>query len=336
MNRYLKRIIIGTFIVPLLGFLYILGVMYFYDPLQLFSEKYPGYYHEDTRLAAKRVIDNYEFDGIFMGSSMFFMSNPSEINFGKFINISLKGSNVKERSEILDYAFKYKNIKHVIYTLDGIGDSNIYKKNIEILYESKNINLNKGLKIYLNGIIPYKCFFIFSKSPNCIGKPHDFKQELGRFKKDDHAIKKLDFNIEINKNINKNLSKQIEFLNKYLIKYINEYTQTQFYLILPPYSTIYYKEYLYQYIYENKQYIQFFDKYKNVKIFFFGNEDFADNLNNYGSDFFHYEHWINSIINKAINENKNVITIYNMDSELNKFMQKVINYDSKAYKEALK
>ncbi|MBZ7991512.1 MULTISPECIES: hypothetical protein [unclassified Campylobacter] len=333
MNRYLKRIIIGAFIIPLIGFLYIVSLVYFYDPLQLFNEKYPNKYLADTRIAAKRVIDNYEFDSVLLGSSMLLMSEPKELNNGKYINITLDGSISEERAYLLEYLFKTKNIKNIIYTLDGvIQDTSYYKKQFSYLYDT-NIDFKDKIKAYFNGLIPYKCFLFFSKKDYCIGREHNYYNLQLEFFRPDYILDEVDFVYQ--KNLY-TITNESRILDKYLVKYIEQNPKTNFHIVIPPYHILSYKKDLDKYLKLYKLSIEKLSKYKNVKIYFFGNERFSDNINNWQNDKQHYKKHINSRINKAINEGTNIITIDNMEKEFNKFIKKVEDYDLKAYKEALK
>lgn len=124
-------------------------------------------------------------------------------------------------------------------------------------------------------------------------------------------------------------------LDDYLIYCIKKYPYTTFHIIILPNPLLYYKDYKDD-IYMFKNLSLELLKYKNVKLYFFGNEEFVANMNNYLGDKQHYKKHINSRINKAINEGTNIISIDNMEDEFNKFIKKVENYDIKAYKEALK
>lgn len=312
--------------------LYFISVAYFYDPLQLFSEKYPNRYVENTRLAAKRVIDNYDFDGVYLGTSMLLMSDPKELKDGKYINITLDGSSIKERSYLLDYLLLNKKITSVIYTLDGIRDDlSFFKKDFSLLYQSNSV-INK-IKIYFQGLIPYMCFFALSKHEECIGRMHNYYDLQKEFVRPDYILNKNDFKL---KRKNFIFIRERENIKKYILKYVKENPNINFHIVIPPYHILYYKIQLDYLIGIYKIGIEELSKYANVKIYFFGNERFSENVNNWQNDLAHYKKHINSRINKAINEGANIITADNMDEEFDKFIKKVENYDIKAYEEALK
>lgn len=332
MDKYLKRIIV-VYIVPIIGFLYIIGVMYFYDPLQLFSEKYHRYYHENTRLSAKRVIDNYDFDSIIFGSSKVNGFSAKEFKNGVYINIATSNLDMFERYVMLNYILKHKKIKNVVSSLDGFWDSGANKKFLD-LYANKNRFL-----VYFNGLIPYSCFVNYKRNHECIGIVHnyyDIKFDYSSYKNRSYKFNENDFNFTYGRNpayIQYNLLS----LNKYLIQLIKGYPDVNFYFFIPPHSTLSYKKYnVVEDVKILKQIISRLSQFENIKIYFFGNEKFVDNLNNYIDDKEHYYKWINSRIAKAINERTNIISIDNMDEEFDRFIKKVENYDIKAYEEALK
>ena len=73
------------------------------------------------RQQAAGIINNYEFDSIILGTSMLENTSAKEAGEklgGKFMNISLSGSNFYERSFVLEYALRKKEIKKIIYSLD--------------------------------------------------------------------------------------------------------------------------------------------------------------------------------------------------------------------------
>lgn len=338
MNRYLKRIIIGALIVPSLGLLYILSVIYFYDPLQLFSEKYPGYYSVDTRLAAKRVIQNYDFDSVIIGTSMADRSDPKELKDGKYINISWLNSLVSEREYQLKYLLKHKSIKNVVMSLDGFWETSGHEQEYLKLYiQGYNII---PFYFYFKGLVPYKCFAKFSKSDECIGSNkidyYDMRYDYKYNEK--YVFNEKDFENILDDNKNKGyVSYSKEYLQKSIIDIVKGNPNVTFHMFIPPYSTLWFKQVdLQNEVKILKEIISELNPYKNVKIYIFYNEDFVDNLNNYFKDIHHYEPWINSRINKAINEGTNIITKENMDEYFDKFTKKVENYDIKAYEEALK
>ena len=72
------------------------------------------------RMQDKGIIAYYDFDSFIMGSSMLMGSSSKEATEklgNKWINIALNGSRFNQRAVILDYLFKHKKPKSIIYTL---------------------------------------------------------------------------------------------------------------------------------------------------------------------------------------------------------------------------
>ncbi|WP_267523389.1 hypothetical protein [Campylobacter sp. MG1] len=333
MNRYLKRIIIGAFVVPFVCFSCAIGFIYFYDPLQLFREKYSNRYIEDINISFKRVLGNYDFNGVVLGTSMSIENNPKELNFAKFINASQWAIRFNYRTNLLNYILKYKNINYVIFDLAHIKDDfNSEYYNIVSMYGSDNIY--SKFMIYENNKTFLKCIMSFFEIDTCFGKEHDFYSHvkmINEYIKNDYEVNEKDF---ISNQNNYYDDSQI-FIN-YFSAILNTYKDVYFIFIIPPKSILALKSKdINKEVEVYKDIILFLSKYDNTQIHFFGNEQFVDNINNY-YDLYHYKPWINSRINKSINEGINIITTKNMDEYFDKFIKKIKNYDIKAYEEALK
>lgn len=313
--------------------IYFICVAYFYDPLQLFGEKYPKYYHKNIRLSAKRVIDNYDFNSVILGTSLFLSSNPMELSNGKYINITIPGATMLERKIVLEYLLlKYSSIKNVIYSFDIFADGyGTYGKDFSSLY-GNNLGYIDKLQFYLNGHVSYICFFKLSVNDDCVGLNHDYYSVQHKSKNIDYILNLDDFQ---NQDLKYDSYIERKIIQDNLVDIVKRFKNTTFHIIMPPYHTLYYKQnFIYFDLY--KFGVSVLGEYDNVKLYFFGNEDFTDNINNYQDDKVHFRPWINSRINKAINEGTNIITKENMDEYFDKFINKVENYNIKAYEEALK
>lgn len=332
-----KNKIFYVFIAFTITLSYLLGIFYFYDPAQLFKDRYTGYYIDDNRFFARKVIDTYKFDGVIIGTSMLEQSDPKELKIGKFINISMADSRFKERAVALEYLLKNKKVKHIITTFDGFGVPH-YKNNFQIMYK-ENISTFDKFGLYINGFVPYKCYLTLSKSEKCIGSKHNFYDPVvannGRI---DYKFNNNDFKGIVIKEVGEYFNKdEVDYLYKNLLIFAKENPNITFHIIKPPYSALYYQgSNILSYKAYIKHYLNIFKDYKNINFYTFDDEDFIYNMNNYFSDKTHYKPWINSRINKSINEGINIITINNIDEYFDKFIKKIKNYDIKAYKEALK
>ncbi|ELV8017581.1 hypothetical protein QND80_001710, partial [Campylobacter jejuni] len=76
---------------------------------------------KDMRMQARGLILYKDFDSAIIGTSMLENTSAKEANKklgGNWINLSLGGSTFALRAVILDYLFKHKDIKNIIYSLD--------------------------------------------------------------------------------------------------------------------------------------------------------------------------------------------------------------------------
>lgn len=107
-------------------------------------------------------------------------------------------------------------------------------------------------------------------------------------------------------------------------------------MVLPPYSVLMYNQ---KNLYEEreflKHYLTIFSKYPNVKFYAFNNCDFTYNLNNYSGDKRHYISLLNSLINRAINEQTNILTLENFDKYFKEFSTKTRAFNKNIYKQNL-
>jgi len=123
MRRYLI-IFAVSWLLPLTGFL---SVKLLLDPYRIYHQPWirDNYYlgRPDMRIQASGIINTEDFDSIVLGDSMAANFSPSEAanKFGgKFVNISLDGSSAPERSLVLNYALKKKEITMVIFSIDRV------------------------------------------------------------------------------------------------------------------------------------------------------------------------------------------------------------------------
>ena len=362
-----KRFILITLLYPLPFVIMIFGLIYIYDPFQIFHKPYfrEATFFKDMRKQALGIIKNYEFDSYIIGTSMLENTDSKEAATklsidGKWINISLSGSGFDERAIVMDYIFKNQNPKHIIYSLDGYYMVNRLNNNTldwEFLY---NNNLYDDIKIYMNWKF-IACTVILSNYEKCIGKDDMYqitkwyeyhKEKFGGFDnwikhKDDHQINPILIDIK-NSNI-KNIDKQNiigdidilaqqDYLQKYLIRFFKDYPNTKFSIIIPTYSRLFYRMQNSEFFYTWKKSLQYFiaqsSSYKNVKVYGFDDLDYADDIANY-KDLSHYSKDLNSIQLDAIKNQTNILTTQNIDKYLKTMEQKIKSYDVEPFIKAL-
>lgn len=354
------RFLLLFFVLPFSILLPILILIYIYDPFMIYHKPYfrEVTYHDDMRIQAKGIIDNYDFDSYILGSSMLTWSSgelaSSKIG-GKFVNISLDGSTFNERAIILEYILKTKHPKHIIYSLDPLMMLMALTQDtakFDYLYDESFLN---DFKIYYNMDFLF-CALSFSGSEKCVGsnvsleklmdwdkfdiktfggfenwvKYYNYENqstELRAFMKQFKNIKKVSSFIPINGNLD--ISKQFNYVNKHLFSIVEKYPNTKFSIIIPPYSRLYYRINDPTIFYGYAQLISSIimaNKNDNVTFYGFDHLDYPDNIANY-KDLNHYYKDMNNLQIEAIASNSFVLNKDNILPYLRYVEQKIIAYD---------
>ena len=167
---YFRFIVYSFAFFILLSFLS-LGLIYFYDPMQIFHKSFlkEERFFGEMRLGARAIIRHYNFDSYILGTSMLQNTSAKEANRklgGNWVNISPAASTTKERGIILNYLFRYQNPKTLIYSLDAFSDEVSTKPNFQLLYDESLLN---DFEAYLNDRFII-CTLTFSQKEKCIGK----------------------------------------------------------------------------------------------------------------------------------------------------------------------
>ncbi len=347
------------------------ALLWLYDPFWLFHKPYfrATTYHSDLRIQAKGIIDNADFDSVVLGTSILENTSAKEAGQkigGKWINISIAGSDFNERKIVLDYALKRKNIKRVIFSIDNFVllngdredstswrvDSRLYTEGL--FWEKFSRYLNKKF---------IKCARKWSKNPECVGDKNDLEtvsQYAYRANKKyfggmtnwiewqkDQAVNlyseyvKNDFRPKSEQTKRLNFDEQKRYLQESILQVIRENPQVEFYLIFPPYPRFFYalfpfgKEY-----HKGRNGTEIFAEVKwilpylvsevanleNTKIYGFDDLGYADNIANY-CDHAHYWLDMNSMQLDAIANGTNILTPDNIDKYLQTMESKIKNYD---------
>lgn len=324
-------------------------LLYIYDPLQIFHKSYfdkPRFFGE-MRLGARGIIEHYDFDSYIIGTSMLQNTSAKEANEklgGNFVNISPAASTIKERAIILNFLFKNKSPKTIIYSLDAFSDEVTKKPDFQLLYDESKLN---DLEAYLNDRFII-CALTFSTKEKCVGKDdletllqwereEKHQNRFGGFenwiKFNPDELKKfnlldlqpIEFNVD-----QINIDKEKKLIKNFTLSFIKNNPNTYFHLILPPYSRFHFHVYHKAFI-ERKQIIswllQEIKDLDNVQIYAFDTFDYPDNIANYAGDTVHYNKDINSIQLDAIKNQTNILTLENVDSYFNIVENKIKNYD---------
>lgn len=358
-----KKFCIISLMIPLSVGLFLVFILYLYDPLLFYHKPYfrEETYSNDIRMQAKGIIKHYNFDSYILGTSMLGNTSAKEAKEklgGEWVNISLAGSSLGERALVLGYALRKKPVKSVILSLDAIVGVSESESHFAFLYDDNELN---DLKIYFNGKF-IKCALLLSDSGGCKTTIKD-TEDLASFGKDEQtnkrfggiqnwfvdykkvaqlldladAIKTNNF-AKLQRTNAKDISRDKKYLDKFLLTFVRDYPQTNFYFIVPPYSRLNYNVYrlkkksmtnsesFYTWSAVLTWLIGELESYPNAKIYGFDTLDYADNIANY-SDLIHYNIDMNSMQLDAIRDNTHRLTSGNIEEYLKTMELKIQEYD---------
>lgn len=307
----------------------------------------------NMRFEAINIIRNCQFDSIILGSSMLENTSSAEASAligGKFVNISMSGSNFYERAIILKRVLK-SSIKRVIYSVDSIyidycnGHSDSSLEEWRKLYE-ESIDI-KTLLTYLN---PKMHMHYNIDRPNAwLNQPYHMCRFGGLDKwvenMDKQGIKpfltkELPEQALLSKNKSNHMQIDLEnesimrnYLDENLLSIVRTNPDTEFHLISPPYF-----KYAYARIRQNdskKFYIhQQAIRYivscaatlPNLFVYGFESQQFTANIANY-KDTFHYIPEFNTLFLESIATKRNLLTKENIDAYLRECEAQAYEFD---------
>lgn len=345
-----------------------LFVVWYRDPLHLYHKPYfcKNEIWDNMRLASAGLIKHHDFDSIIFGTSMLENSSSKEaskILGGEFMNLSLSSSDYFERALILEFAFRHKNFKKIIYSLDTDkfleqrkGDPNYALNEFDFLYDKNQLN---DIKVYLNDTFLRKIAI-----PKC--RTSDFDRPNAWFKIKTHSVRFGGFNNWIKnkddwqiedafkdiknaildlknakfqslENLDDEIVKSKKYVDEYVLKFVLQNQQTEFLLVLPPYSRIHNsiefhtKKRDFLVTKEILRYlVQKSVEFKNLKIYAWGDTNYPDNIANY-KDLKHYSHKFNSLMLLYLKDGVGLLTPQNFDEYYKKFEHKVQEFDLMHY-----
>ncbi len=366
-RKIVKTFIVSSFILTALFF----SIVLFYDPLRLFHKPwvYKEYLQPNMREQAAGIINNWKFDSIIIGTSIIENTSSKEASEklgGCFVNLSLAGSSFYERAIVLDYAFRKKRIKKVIFSLDSGGLFGVEKggegvyalSNWDYLYDDNSWN---DFKAYMNNKYS-ECLLLPRSKRRCMGWKVDFDRPNAWYQYKVHSVKfgGLDYwfkdrddiqtknafskilktikaiklgETRIDPSLEANIVKSRAYLDETLLRFVSKYPDTEFILILPPYSRInnaiiaqYHTSAFERWEASVRYLVSKTSEFKNLKIYGWGNDAFVDDIANY-KDLFHYSHTIDSWMLSAIQRDKGRLTVANIDKYLALFTKKSLDYN---------
>lgn len=358
-----KQFIFGVCLIPLPVVVVLFGILWLYDPLQLFHKPIfrETTFFGDMRLAARGIIRYYDFDSVILGTSMLENTSAKEAGEklgGKWVNLSLINSSYDERAVVLEYLFGYKKPQKIIYSLESFTIASIKDSSrFDYLYDENPLD---DFKVYLNDKF-ILCALAWRESKDCTGRDleellkwsnhEDLKILFGGFekwlkygKKETIAmLKNIKDTPFVVKKDNFDLEKQRSYIQTYVLDFVAENPKTQFFFIVPTYSRLSYRigsgdfdnKVFYNRALNLKWFVQELEKYPNAKIYGFDTLDYADDIANY-RDFTHYNVDMNSLHLDSIKQGKHILDSNNIDSYLKVMEDKIKNYDLKPFIEKAK
>lgn len=358
-----KQFIFGVCLIPLPVVVVLFGILWLYDPLQLFHKPIfrETAFFGDMRLAARGIIRYYDFDSVILGTSMLENTSAKEAGEklgGKWVNLSLINSSYDERAVVLEYLFGYKKPQKIIYSLESFTIASIKDSSrFDYLYDENPLD---DFKVYLNDKF-ILCALAWRESKDCTGRDleellkwsnhEDLKILFGGFekwlkygKKETIAmLKNIKDTPFVVKKDNFDLEKQRSYIQTYVLDFVAENPKTQFFFIVPTYSRLSYRigsgdfdnKVFYNRALNLKWFVQELEKYPNAKIYGFDTLDYAGDIANY-RDFTHYNVDMNSLHLDSIKQGKHILDSNNIDSYLKAMEDKIKNYDLKPFIEKAK
>ena len=369
--RFLSHVALFCSVLALLASSYIVGLSYWRDPLHLFrapkAELYP---EENMRVQAAGIINSFHFDSIILGTSMLENSSSADmeksLGRGKFVNLSLSGSNFMERSLVLRYALRKKNIKNVFYSLDNkyILCNKEYgypPQHWTFLYDNNRLNdfklytspkyfraLRSGTPVGKKGTLDRPNEWMSNSYHSCrFGGLQNWvsnldKQGIENFLKKilpDAASRAKDGPLV--QNIERN-DEAANYVEEYVLSFAEKNPDVEFYLVFPPYWRYYFAsmrqtdpeafavhQHVVRYTVERA--------FALGNVYVFGYEDcsFVDDIANY-KDVTHYAEHINKYMTETAGKKKHLLTPDNVEAYLMRCDELARNFDIKGLNEQVK
>ncbi|MDY0046298.1 MAG: hypothetical protein RBS10_02665 [Thauera propionica] len=253
----------------------LLSALFIYDPLMLFHAPWgrPWTLHESMRLQAAGIINNADFDGLILGTSM--TENTSaeaagRLLGGRFVNLSVTASDYFERGLLLEHAIRRRDIRQVIYSLDaGVfgreGHRVFHKEAFDFLYDRNPLN---DFRAYMTPKF-LECLARFSLREECVGREASLDRPNAWYWMEDQNVRfggldnwfraRNDWQVKAALASIAEDARRIEagevipadeasraaaavdaiaYVDRYVLRHVEQNPQTRFFLFFPPYSRI--------------------------------------------------------------------------------------------------
>ena len=344
---------VRTYLITLFVLLMLpLTVIYVSDPYMLFHKHWfhHGQMYQNARIQNYGLIKFGKFDSLILGSSMLENTSANEASAklgGNFANISVSGGSFYERSKMLNLALNTRKIKHVIFSLDYyfskiqhinetftpelysvyslVGKNKIYSTDKAL----KCVFKNEGCDFIQYGLDRPNAWFGINWHSRRFG---GFENWLKYYKEDNQIQDAFRILKSTWSDFSGSYAQYKEIIDSEIMP-LFKHTSTEFSIIIPPYSILWWSKrkaslpgIFEPYIYFIKQTAQ----YKNVKIYWFYDEDFVSDISMY-KDLEHYHYSVNSLMLDAIKNGTNIIDETNYEQKLQDFADRINNFDVDVY-----
>lgn len=300
--------------------------------------------YNDARYQNPGIAKNIDYDSMLLGSSMTENFRVSQLDqeFGtKTIKLSVPAARTGDYNHVLNKGLDSHNVKTVFLGLDidsmTAGYDTYFFPLPEYLYDDNKLNdvnyvLNKNviiesikwINMNVKGSVPDEDYahywsnqYTFSKDAALSQVYWELTNKLNE--KDDPSY----------------LMNAKENLEKNIIPHIVNHPDTEFYIFFPPYSVLWWDIHISQGTLNNTfDVVEYASrellKYDNVRLFSFQSvEEVVTNFNNY-KDYNHYSAEINEEMIKWMKNDQFRVTNENVDEQINKLKDLVLNYDFEA------
>jgi len=333
------------------------AVIYVSDPFMIFHKKLwnKDKIYTDMRVQDYGLVKYMDFDNFILGSSMLENTSAYEANErlgGKWINLSFGGQRSYERFMVINWALQNHKINNVIVSLD---DHSFNPRHIESTFEPKlyENDFDTKWKVYFKSNA-MTCVFlgkhcrleqtdVYNRPAAWINGEY-YTRRFGGFdnwikaEKDDGQIQDV-FRMLLENNshcdmANENYKQTID--TEIVPLFAN--TDTEFHVIIPPYSGLYWaydfnnfdcRMRPYEYLIEQSQ------NYSNAHIYWLYDEGFVFDIDTY-KDLTHHTDAINTLELDFIKNRSHVINVNNYKHKIQQFKNKVQKIDVKYYTDKIK
>ena len=326
--------------------------IYIHDPYMLFHNKWfnKKEIYSNFRIQNYGLIKYGDFDSIIIGTSMLQNTSANEASQklgSKFVNLSISRASFYERFKILKIAYKYKQIKHIIFSLDFYFSSpkEINKTFYPELYDDEitgKFNVYMTTKALTCVFFNLNCDYITYNldRPNAWYKNIAQERRFGGFNnwlkyyEEDNQIKDAFAELLTNQKDADKATQQYKQIIDNEILPILSHKKTKYSIIIPPYSILWWanrKDYIDKYFEAYEYLIIKTANMSNVKIYWFYDTDIVNDIKRY-KDLTHYHYTHNSEQIDAIKNGTNTITIKNYKNKFKNFKNIINKFNLEQYK----